>query len=143
MHLIEKALFIALEAHKGQVDKAGKPYILHPLRLMMSLDDEVEMISALLHDVIEDSDTTEEDLMKAGIPVESIEIIGYLTKQAGESYDDFIKRISAHKKASRVKIKDIEDNMTISRLETLGEADLTRLAKYHKSLKFLQSLQFG
>ena len=139
MSLIEKALSIALEAHKGQVDKAGKPYILHPLRLMMGLEDEVEMIAALLHDVIEDSDLTAEDLKKAGIPDEAIEIIGYLTKQKGEAYDDFIKRISPHRKASQVKIKDIEDNMDISRLETIGEVDLARLAKYHKSLKILTS----
>ncbi len=137
MHLIEKALAIALDAHKGQVDKAGKPYILHPLRLLLSLEDEVEMIAALLHDVIEDSDVTEEDLKNEGIPDESIEIIRYLTKKPGEVYDDFIKRISAHQKASRVKIKDIEDNMNVSRLESLGEADLARIAKYHKSLKVL------
>ncbi len=140
MSLIEKALAIALEAHKGQVDKAGKPYILHPLRLMTGLEDEIEMIAALLHDVIEDSDITAEDLKRAGIPEEVIEIIGYLTKQTGEDYDDFIERISNHRKASRVKIKDIEDNMDISRLETIGEVDLARLAKYHKAVKHLKSL---
>ncbi len=139
MHVLEKALSIALEAHEGQVDKAGKPYILHPLRLMMSLEDEVEMIAALLHDVIEDSDVTNEDLKKAGIPDEAIEIIGYLTKQKNESYEDFIKRISTHKTASKVKLKDIEDNMNISRLETLGQKDLERIEKYHRSLKLLNS----
>ncbi len=139
MHLIEKALSIAVEAHKGQVDKAGQPYILHPLRLMMHLDDEIEMIAALLHDVIEDSDFTENNLKEAGIPEEAIEIVGYLTKKTGEDYDAFIKRISAHKKATRVKIKDIEDNMNLSRIDTVGEVDLERVAKYHKSLKYLKS----
>ena len=139
MHILEKAINIALEAHRGQVDKAGKPYILHPLRLMNDLESEIEMISAVLHDVIEDSHLTAEDLKKEGIPDEAIEIIKCLTKRSNESYEDFIKRISMNKKAANVKIKDIKDNMNIARLDSVNQKDLDRLAKYHKAQIILRN----
>jgi (p)ppGpp synthase/HD superfamily hydrolase len=90
MHIIEKAIQIAMEAHRGQVDKAGKPYILHPLRLMNNFDSENEMIAAVLHDVVEDSNISIEGLEKEGIPTESLEIIECLTKRNSEKYNDFI-----------------------------------------------------
>ena len=138
MHLLEKAIKIALEAHEGQVDKAGKPYILHPLRLMHECETEVEMVAALLHDVLEDSQFTVEDLKKEGIPDDAIEIIKFLTKGSNESYDDFIKRISFNKIAAKIKVKDIQDNMNIARLESVKQKDLDRLAKYHNALMLLR-----
>ncbi len=139
MHILEKAITIALEAHKGQVDKAGKPYILHPLRLMNDLESEIEMISAVLHDVLEDSHFTVEGLKKEGIPDEAIEIIECLTKRRNEAYEDFINRICFNKKAVVVKIKDIQDNMNIDRLDSLKQKDLDRLSKYHKALRILRN----
>ena len=138
MHILEKAIKIALEAHKGQIDKAGKPYILHPLRLMVDVESEIEMISAVLHDVLEDSHFSVEDLKKEGIADEAIEIIQCLTKQSNESYEDFIKRIFLNKRAAQVKIKDIQDNMNIARLDNVKQKDLERLAKYHNALMVLR-----
>jgi (p)ppGpp synthase/HD superfamily hydrolase len=141
MHNIEKAIQIAMEAHRGQVDKAGKPYILHPFRLMNNFDSENEKIAAILHDVVEDSHITIEDLEKEGIPTESLEIIECLTKRSNEKYEDFINRISLNKSATKVKIKDIEDNMNISRLNSIEQKDLDRLVKYHNALKNLKTVK--
>jgi guanosine-3',5'-bis(diphosphate) 3'-pyrophosphohydrolase len=141
MNIIEKSIRIALEAHKGQLDRAGKPYILHPLRLMNKLEDEIEMISAVLHDVVEDSDLSFEDLKREGIPDQAVEIIQCLTKIKNELYEDYIKRVSLNKKAINVKIKDLEDNMNIARLDSINQKDLERLAKYLKALTFLKKCQ--
>ncbi len=141
MHIIEKAIQIAMEAHRGQVDKAGKPYILHPLRLMNNFDSENKKIAAVLHDVVEDSHLTIKDLEKKGIPAESLKIIECLTKRSNEKYEDFIKRISLNKNATNVKIKDIEDNMNISRLSSIEQKDLDRLMKYHNALKNLKTVK--
>ena len=141
MNVLEKSIHIALEAHRGQIDRAGKPYILHPLRVMNNCDDEIEMISAVLHDVIEDSPFTVDDLRREGIPDEAIEIIVCLTKKRNESYEDFITRISLNEKAINVKIKDLQDNMNIARFERMNQKDLDRLAKYHKALKLLKKCQ--
>ena len=130
-----------MEAHRGQVDKAGKPYILHPLRLMNNFDSENKKIAAVLHDVVEDSHLTIKDLEKKGIPAESLKIIECLTKRSNEKYEDFIKRISLNKNATNVKIKDIEDNMNISRLSSIEQKDLDRLMKYHNALKNLKTVK--
>ena len=137
MHFLEKALNIAVTQHAGQTDKAGKPYILHPLRVMMKMENDEEMAAAVLHDVIEDTSISAEDLLDNGIPEKVVEIVKTVTKREGESYDDFISRISAYEPAVRVKISDIRDNMDICRLEVLTEKDLQRLKKYHKALKDL------
>lgn len=139
MNLIEKALEIALSAHKGQSDKAGKPYILHPLRVMSKMAREDEMAVALLHDVIEDSAITADSLLRFGIPSTIVDAVTCLTKQAGESYDRFIDRICQNDLARRVKIADIEDNLNILRLDDIESKDLERIAKYHKAWKKLNS----
>jgi len=139
MNIIDFSLKIAIEAHGGQVDKAGKPYILHPIRLMMKLDDEKVMSAAILHDVIEDSNFTEEDLRSKGIPDDVIDAVLCLTKKVNEPYDAFIDRVLKNKIASRVKIADIEDNMNILRLYSLSDEDLKRLKKYHEAWKKLKA----
>ena len=138
MDLIEKSLGIALKAHSGQKDKAGKTYILHPLRIMSKMGTEHEMAVALLHDVIEDSDYTSEDLQREGIPSDVVEAVKLLSKVDGESYDQFIDRVIKNPLASKVKIADIEDNINILRLESVGEKDFERVAKYHRAWKKLQ-----
>ena len=97
MNLIEKSLEIALKAYSGQRDKAGKTYILHPLRLMSKMTTEEEMAVALLHDVIEDSDYTEKDLLNCGIPSEVVNAVLCLTKEEGEDYEMFIKRVLSNR----------------------------------------------
>ena len=147
MNLIEKALAIALKAHTGQVDKAGRAYILHPLRLMMKLEDESDQAAALLHDVIEDTDYTAEALKEEGIPDQIVAAVSALSKNAGEDYEAFVDRAGRNPIARKVKLADLEDNMNILRLETVNDKDLERLRKYHAAWKKLaeegDSLQAG
>lgn len=128
--MLNKAIEIANRAHKGQVDKAGAPYILHPLRVMMTRDNEIERICAVLHDVIEDSDVTFDNLRREGFSEEIIEVLNCVTKRAGESYDDFINRILGNEIACRVKLADLCDNMNISRIKNPTEQDEERIKKY-------------
>ena len=140
MNLIEKSLEIALKAYLGQKDKAGKTYILHPLRLMAKMHTEDEMAVALLHDVIEDSDFTAGDLLSEGIPQNVVEAVELLSKQVGDSYDEFIDRVLDNPLAAKVKKADIEDNINVLRLNSVTEKDLQRIAKYHKAWKRLDEL---
>lgn len=137
MALIETSLTIALHAHTGVVDKAGRAYILHPLRLMAKMTTDIEMAVALLHDVIEDSDITAADLLAQGIPNEVVEAVLCLTKQADENYQDFVLRAKQNTIARKVKIADIEDNINVLRISNLTEKDLARIAKYHAAWHLL------
>ena len=137
MSNLDQAINIAIKAHSGQTDKAGKPYILHPLRLMFQFDTETEMIVAVLHDVIEDSDITCDDLKSAGFSDEVINAIDCLTKRKNENYDRFILRISKNDLARKIKIEDIKDNLDLTRLNQMTEKDLKRIEKYHRALKTL------
>jgi (p)ppGpp synthase/HD superfamily hydrolase len=141
MTLIETALEIALSAYRGKLDKAGKPYILHPLRLMAKMNTDEEMAVALLHDVIEDSDLTADDLAAAGISKPVIMAVECLTHRETESYEDFIERLSPNAMARRVKLADLEDNINVLRLDALGASDLKRVEKYHKAWKKLSAIQ--
>lgn len=137
---IEKALDIAIHAHKGQVDKAGKAYILHPLRLMNQFVDEKLMIVSILHDVVEDSDFTLDDLNNEGFSSEIINAVDCLTKRQNEEYSSFIDRVMDNSLARQVKIVDIKDNLDISRLsEPLSKKDIERLEKYQMALLQLQN----
>ncbi len=140
MTIIEKSLAIALRAHTGITDKAGRAYILHPLRIMAKMTTEIEMSAALLHDVIEDSDITALDLLSEGIPSVVVEAVLCLTKQSGENYHDFVLRAKQNPIARKVKIADIEDNINVLRITNLTEKDLARIAKYHAAWHFLNDL---
>lgn len=139
MNIIEKSLAIALKAYSGQKDKAGKEYILHPLRLMSKMDTEYEMAAALLHDVIEDSEFTAYILLQEGIPPEVVDAVQALTKIDGENYDQFIDRVAGNVMASKVKLADIEDNIDLLRLDIIGAQDIERVTKYHAAWKKLKS----
>ncbi|HGW4265804.1 TPA: GTP pyrophosphokinase [Pseudomonas aeruginosa] len=143
MVLIEMALQRALSAYMGKVDKAGMPYILHPLRLMTRFTDPFEQAVSLLHDVIEDSDTTAEDLLNEGFPEIVVEVVVILSRRRGESYEDFIERICVHPLARKIKLADIEDNLNVLRLASLGESDLRRVSKYHQAWKRLSTFEAG
>jgi (p)ppGpp synthase/HD superfamily hydrolase len=134
---VEDAVSIAARAHKGQKDKAGAPYLLHPLRLMMRMDTEAAMMAAVLHDVVEDTGWTLERLRGEGFPDEVIEAVECLTRREGEGYEEFVERARAHPIARRVKIADLEDNMNIRRVSQLGAKDLERLEKYHRAWRVL------
>lgn len=137
MNIIDAAIALACRVHAGQVDKSGKPYILHPLRLMLKFDDRDAQVVSVLHDVVEDSDTTLEDLRALGISEDAIEAIDCLSKRPSEQYNNFISRIIPNELARKVKIADIEDNLDLTRLPTLSEKDLLRVAKYHQALRRL------
>ena len=136
--LLKKALDIAINAHKDQTDKAGKPYIFHPIRVSERCNMFEEKIVALLHDVIEDTEITPTTLLSEGFPEHIVESILSVTKQKNESYDDFVKRCSANSIGKIVKIHDLEDNMDITRLKELTENDLQRLNKYLKAYYYLK-----
>ena len=138
MNIIEKSLQIALEAYAGQKDKAGKPYILHPLRIMGNMETEEEMSVALLHDVIEDSDFTDTDLLDRGIPLKVVNAVSLLSKVEGQSYEQYIQGILSDELALKVKKADIEDNINVLRLDEINSFDLKRIEKYHKAWKILK-----
>lgn len=137
MSNLDKAIEVACKVHAGQIDKAGRPYILHPLRLMLKLQCEIEMMVAVLHDVVEDSDVSLDDLKAYGFAEQIIEAVDCLSRRQNESYESFIVRVSENQLARKVKIEDIKDNMDLTRLETVCEKDLLRVEKYHRALQSL------
>jgi (p)ppGpp synthase/HD superfamily hydrolase len=130
MPTLEDAIALAVEAHRGQRDKAGQSYILHPLRVMMRLETEAERMAAILHDVVEDTPYTLERLRALGYPEEVLGALDCLTKREGESYEAFIERVRPHPLARRVKLADLEDNMDVRRLLSVGPRETERLARY-------------
>ena len=138
--LLELALKIAIKAHEGQTDKAGKAYILHPIRVASNCRTTETQIVALLHDVIEDSSTTLKDLKELGFPDFLLEAIDSITKRDNESYMDFINRCSKNHIGKTVKILDLEDNMDIKRLSKISESDISRLNKYKIAYDYLKCL---
>jgi (p)ppGpp synthase/HD superfamily hydrolase len=134
MSTLEIAIGLAVDAHRGQFDKAGKPYILHPLRLMQQSDDESLQIVAVLHDVIEDTWVTRAELERLGFAGPLIDAVESLTKIEGEAYADFIARAKANPLARKVKELDLLDNMNCARLLTFTDADAVRMKKYTAAL---------
>ena len=138
---LERAIEIAVSAHKGVKDKGGNPYILHPLRVMLSLNSEEEKIVGVLHDVVEDAeDWTFEKLQDEGFSTQILEGLQSVTKTSeDENYDEFVQRAITNAIGRQVKIADIKDNLDVTRIDILTEKDMKRLQRYKKSLKILQS----
>ena len=137
MATVEDAVSIAARAHRGQTDKAGAPYLLHPLRLMLRMGTEAAMMAAVLHDVVEDTEWTIERLREAGFSEEVLEAVACLTHREGESYEEFVERVRTNPIARRVKIADLEDNMNVRRMNQLGPKELERMEKYHRAWRVL------
>ena len=135
---LERAIEIAVSAHRGREDKAGKPYILHPLSVMLRFCDPDARIVAVLHDTVEDSALTLGDLKEKGFSHAVVEAVDALTKRDGEPYEEFISRLSPNSLARRVKLADLEHNMDVRRLKSLTSEDLERIAKYHRSWRELR-----
>ena len=131
--MLDKALLIATNAHHGQFDKGGAPYILHPLKVMNYLksDDEELMCIALMHDVIEDTSVTYTDLRVAGISERVINALKLLTKQQGQTLSEYKEAIFTSEDAMKVKMADLRHNSDIRRLKGVSEKDIARMAKYH------------
>ena len=128
--MVDLALSIARKAHEGQLDKAGVDYIEHPIYVASQVDTEEEKAVALLHDVIEDTDVTVNDLKEAGFSDEVVLAVSVITKKAGEDYEEYLDRVKQNPIALRVKIADMEHNSDISRIKNPTEKDLKRLEKY-------------
>ena len=136
--LLSKAINIAMQAHAGQVDKIGMPYIGHVMRVMQAGKTIDEKIVGVLHDVVEDTTWTFDALLAEGFPVHIVDALRCVTKLSDdEPYESFINRVKTNPLAVAVKINDLTDNMDIRRLQTLTDADVQRLRKY---LKAYQSL---
>jgi (p)ppGpp synthase/HD superfamily hydrolase len=138
---VADAISLAARVHRDQRDKAGEAYILHPLRVMLRQTDETDRIVAVLHDVLEDSDVTAEDLRGSGYSDDVIAALEALTKHAGETYDDFIERVAENSIARRVKLADLEDNLDATRLTTVEEKDLERMEKYRRARERLMAVE--
>jgi len=130
MSLLEKAIAIAVEAHRGEKDKFGEPYILHPLRVMGRVGSEAEKIVAFLHDVVEDTEWTFADLKREGFGHDVLQALDCVTRRKGEAYGNFVKRSASNPVARRVKLADLEDNMDVRRMRNVTPKDAKRLTKY-------------
>lgn len=130
MSTLEKAIEIAAAAHSGQFDKAGEPYILHPLRVMLRVSTNEERMAAVLHDVVEDTDVTLDQLRATGFPEAVITAIDALTKHSGETRLEAASRAAADPIARVVKLADNAENMDVSRIANPTEKDFARLKEY-------------
>lgn len=136
--LTKKALKISFNAHKNQVDKSGMPYVFHPFHLAEQMDDEYSVCVALLHDVVEDTDITIEDLRAEGFPKEVINAIELMTHNDSVSYLDYVKAIKNNPIARKVKSADLKHNSDLSRLDKIDDKALERVEKYKKAIEILQ-----
>ena len=139
MASIERAIKIAVDAHFGQKDKAGAPYILHPLRVMANVEHEDEKIVAVLHDVVEDTAITIDDLRAEGFSDEICAGVDALTKIDGESYEAYLQRVKSNSIARSVKLADLKDNMNLLRLPELTSDLFPKYEKYHRAWQYLTS----
>lgn len=136
---LERAIQIAVKGHSGQIDKAGQPYILHPLRVMLRMGDNTKRIVAVLHDVVEDTSVTLDDLRQAGFSIEEIEAVDALTKRPGETRLQAAARAACNPIAYEVKLADNADNMDLSRIASPTDKDQARMAEYQLVRELLQS----
>ena len=133
MATLEQAIELAVKHHKGQYDKGGKPYILHPLRLLMSVDTDDEKIVAVMHDLVEDTHITIAYLRSAGFSEKVLSALDCVTNRDNEDYESFIERIAQNPLATKVKLADLEDNMDLSRISEPSKKDYKRIEKYKRA----------
>lgn len=131
-----KAMTIAFNAHLGQVDKSGVPYIYHPIHLAEQMETEEECVVALLHDVVEDTDISFEQLEKE-FSSEIIEALKLLTHECEVEYMDYVRKIKNNPIARKVKLADLHHNSDITRKDEVTEKDKERNEKYHRAIEFL------
>lgn len=133
----KKALALCFEAHKNQTDKTGLPYVFHPFHLAEQMEDETSTVVALLHDVVEDTDYTLEDLQKMGFSSQVIDALALLTHDPVVPYMDYVFQIKSNPVARRVKLADLAHNSDLSRLDHVDEAALGRVHKYEAAIRLL------
>ena len=135
--LLERAIAIAASAHKGQLDKAGDPYILHPLRVMQACSPGPAQIVGVLHDVVEDTPWTFDQLRAEGFGDDVLVPLEHVTRRDGEDYTAFVARAAQDPVAREVKIADLKDNLDLTRITEPTERDYARIAKYQVALEQL------
>ena len=136
--LTKQAIRLCFDAHKDQVDKSGMPYVLHPFHLAEQMPDEDTTVVALLHDVMEDTDYTLEDLTAMGYPRQILEALILLTHEEGVPYMTYVEAISHNPIAAEVKKADLRHNSDLTRLDTVDQKALDRVEKYRRALEFLE-----
>ena len=136
--MIKKAMTLAYNAHHGQNDKNGQPYIFHPFYIAMKMETEDEIITALLHDVCEDTDITFADLEKEGFDADIIEALRLLCRKDDENYMDYVARLKENSLAKSVKLQDLKHNSMLERLNEVTEKDIARTEKYRKAIELLK-----
>ena len=128
---------ISLQAHEGQTDRSGMPYFLHPFHVAEQMENEEETCVALLHDVVEDTDVTLEDLRRAGMPDTVLTAVDLLTHQRFVPYLDYVRKLSVNQLAKTVKLRDLEHNLDLGRIDHITPEDLRRTEKYKKAQDYL------
>ena len=136
--MTKKAINVMYEAHQGQKDKGGFPYCFHPYQVAQSMDDEISCTCALLHDVVEDTDITLEDLKHMGFPKEVTDVLKLLTHDRAVPYMDYVRNLSVNPTARKVKLADLKHNSDLSRLKEVNDMDLERIEKYREAVQLLE-----
>lgn len=140
MNYLNRAIQLASISHEDQVDKAGTPYILHPLRVMFKMETETEMIAAVFHDIMEDcKEITAYSLEKEGFSKEIVDALIVLNRHNYANYEEYIHEVAKNPIAKKIKIADIEDNINILRLKHIEDKDLRRIEKYFKAYNYLKT----
>lgn len=134
----KKAMKLCFAAHKDQVDKSGMPYVFHPFHLAEQMTDEATTVTALLHDVVEDTDYTLNDLRAMGFPEAAVDAIAMMTHDPKVPYLDYVAKIKTNPVARAVKLADLRHNSDLSRLDTVDEKALERAEKYRKAIRLLE-----
>ena len=138
-NMTKKALKLCFDVHKEQVDKSGLPYVFHPFHLAEQMETEETTIVALLHDVVEDSDLTLEDLRQMGFGDTVIAALALLTHDPAVEYMDYVRAIKDNPIAKAVKLADLRHNSDLTRLDTVDEKALARREKYIKAMALLEN----
>ena len=136
--LTKKAMKLCFEAHKDQVDKSGLPYVFHPFHLAEQMTNELTAVTALLHDVVEDSDYTLADLGEMGFPATVLDALAMLTHDGGSAYLEYVARLKTNPIARAVKLADLRHNSDLTRLDHVDEKALARVEKYRKAIELLE-----
>jgi (p)ppGpp synthase/HD superfamily hydrolase len=151
IHFLDKAILIATKAHHGATDKGGRPYIEHPMRLMMAMSTDLEKAVAILHDVVEDTDVSLDSLIQQGIPREAVDAVDALSRRTfnigkaderkEEYLGEFIYRIRQNELARKVKVADLYDNLDPKRMVVLSTEETGRMRRYHRALRILHHME--
>lgn len=137
--MTKKAIRLMFDLHKEQTDKSGLPYVFHPWHVAESMDDEIAATVALLHDAVEDTDLTLEDVREAGFPEEVVVALGCMTHDDSVDYMDYVRALAPNAVARKVKLADLRHNADITRLDAPTEKDLARREKYLKAIELLEN----